>query len=454
MPIDTTKGERTNLFSAVRNQYKLLEEILSGTGNAFALKVAGAGLNFGVSVLLARLLGPQGTGLYFLALSSINLATIIGRAGLDNTLLRFVSVSSFRANWIQVSRTYYGGMSLALLASLVMTALLGGGAKWISESLFGEPSLAPALRLMSLSIAPFSLVMLHSESLKGLRRISSAIMVGSVAIPFFSISMMVFLVPQFHLNGAVLSYVLATILALFLGLVFWRRFTPKLSFSVERSDVRLLTETSFPLLGVAIANLLISSTSTFLLQYWVDSDAVGIYNIAYRTATLTSFVLFAVNSVVAPRFASFYAEGNLERLEKTALTAARVMTLLGLPMLILFVLTPRWVLTFFGPGFAEASTALAILAIGQFVNVITGSVGYILMMCGYERLVRNNVFVFAFLNVLFNGFLIPILGINGAAISTSITVALMNIVLVFIVYRKLGIMTLPLPIGRTRYAKQ
>jgi O-antigen/teichoic acid export membrane protein len=110
------------------------------------------------------------------------------------------------------------------------------------------------------------------------------------------------------------------------------------------------------------------------------------------------------------------------------------------------VLAPRWILALFGSGFTSGSTSLAILAGGQFVNVVTGSVGFILMMCGYEKLMRNTILGIALLNMLLNFLLIPWFGVNGAAIATAVSLALMNLILVFIVYRKLKIMTLPIPV--------
>ena len=55
-------------------------------------------------------------------------------------------------------------------------------------------------------------------------------------------------------------------------------------------------------------------------------------------------------------------------------------------------------MSLFGPEFRAGGPVLTILAAGQYVNVLTGSVGYLLMMTGNERLVRNNMAVAALLN--------------------------------------------------------
>jgi len=45
---------------------------------------------------------------------------------------------------------------------------------------------------------------------------------------------------------------------------------------------------------------------------WVSSEEIVQLAVAQRTALLTSFVLMAVNLVVAPRFASMYKKGEMK----------------------------------------------------------------------------------------------------------------------------------------------
>ena len=46
-------------------------------------------------------------------------------------------------------------------------------------------------------------------------------------------------------------------------------------------------------------------------------------------------------------------------------------------------------MSIFGKGFIGGIWLLRILAIGQFINAVTGSVGYILTMSGHEKDIRN-----------------------------------------------------------------
>uniref|UniRef100_B3EM06 Polysaccharide biosynthesis protein n=1 Tax=Chlorobium phaeobacteroides (strain BS1) TaxID=331678 RepID=B3EM06_CHLPB len=126
----------------------------------------------------------------------------------------------------------------------------------------------------------------------------------------------------------------------------------------------------------------------------------------------------------------------------TARNTAKLMTLIASPLLLLFLVAPQWVMGMFGEEFQKGGVLLSILAIGQFVNVATGSVGYVLMMSGNEKLMRNNVAFVAVLSVVLNAALVPLYGAFGAAIATAVCLALQNMIAAYMVSSRLGINTL------------
>jgi O-antigen/teichoic acid export membrane protein len=99
----------------------------------------------------------------------------------------------------------------------------------------------------------------------------------------------------------------------------------------------------------------------------------------------------------------------------------------------------------FGAEFVTGASVLSILAIGQSVNVITGPAGNVLMMCGHERVVRNVLLASAMICLIANLILIPRMGAVGAAMANSATVTFENLTMVVLVWRKFGIMTIPMP---------
>jgi len=98
----------------------------------------------------------------------------------------------------------------------------------------------------------------------------------------------------------------------------------------------------------------------------------------------------------------------------------------------------------FGEEYVQAAHLLQILIIGQFINVITGSVGYLLNMTGHEKDMRNVVFFSGPLALILGFVLTPLYGATGAAVATAIALASQNLLAVFMVKKRLGFNTLNL----------
>lgn len=416
-----------------------MQEVVSGAGIAFVLRVTGAGFGFLFNVLLARFLGAEGAGIYYLAFTVTTVATVAGRMGLDNALLRFTAAHSALGEWGAVKGVYRHGMRMALLASGSATVVVFACAPLVARGIFSEPSLITPLRWMALSILPMSLILLHGELLKGLKRVRDAALLQGTAMSVLSCLFLLIAGSSRGVLGAVLAYTLASILVLLVAVLLWRGAMSRVRDVQGRFSGRLLASTSFPLLLVASMDLVMSFTDTIMLGILGRASEVGVYGVALRTAMLTSFILIAVNSVAAPKFAALFRQGDMRNLEAVARNSTRLMVAAALPALLVLILAPSLVLSVFGEGFRAGAAALSILAVGQFINVATGPVGYLLTMSGHERVLRNINVGGAALNVSLNLLLIPQLGMNGAAIATSVSWAMINLTALLLVHRKMNV---------------
>jgi O-antigen/teichoic acid export membrane protein len=91
---------------------------------------------------------------------------------------------------------------------------------------------------------------------------------------------------------------------------------------------------------------------------------------------------------------------------------------------------------------------LVILCVGQLVNASIGSVGSLLNMTGHERDTMMSVIVGASVNVVLNLVLTPQFGPIGAAIATTVTLIVWNLIMWHKVSTRIGIS--PSPFYRLR----
>jgi len=422
-----------------------IRDIISGASTAFFLKLLGVGFSFGFNVLIARLLGAEGAGIYYLALTVTTIATVLGRVGLDNTLLRYTAGGAIVGDWASVKGVYQKGLTLAITASAIVTLVVFVSAPLLSNAVFNQPELIEPIRWMSLSIIPMVALYLHAEMFRGLRQITYYQLFQGVGVPALSLVGLYFLGRIWGVKGAAWAYSIAALLTTLVALNLWHRTTPQFRDIAGYFETKTLLESSIPLFVVSLLSLCTDWTAVLFLGVWHTEADVGIFYIAQRTAMLIVLILSSVNSIAAPKFASLYKQGHIKSLELTARNSARIMILLASPVFLLFVLVPGYVLKLFGSDFEQGATELVILSIGQFINVATGSVGYLLTMCGYEKLIRSYLIVFTILNIILSLLLIPKFGLLGAALVTTLIISSINIAFAIEVYRKLSINMLPIP---------
>lgn len=418
-------------------------EVIRGTVVAFSVRAFGAVLALGFNWLLAKKCGADGAGLYFLALSVLTVGTVIGKLGLDNSLLRFIASNASIHNWKAVKGVYAKGMALALLASGLLSLAVYFLSSNVALFVFHKPELTEPLHWMAIAITPMSFLTLQAEALRGLKRIEDSVLLTGVLIPGFSATVLWFLGNKMGASGATLAYLIGCLLTAFIGLGLWYRAVPQLKNLKGRFRNSDLLKSSMPLFWTSIFETLTNWMSIFILGLWATKSEIGIYGTAFRIAAAVSMILIAVNSISAPKFAALYKKKQIKELTQTVRQTTKLMTLIAGPLLVLFLMFPDFIMGLFGPEFKSGGIILAVLAVGQFVNVITGSVGYLLVMSGNEKLIRNRSVVFAVFSLILNVTLIPLWGLLGAAIATSIGVAATNLVGVYLVNEKLGIWTIP-----------
>ena len=426
-----------------------MREVLQGTSVAMTLKVLSVGLNFGYNVVLARFLGAQGAGVYYLALTVTTLASVLGRVGLDHTLLRFTAASAIQEDWGRVADIYRKGIYLSTGASLAAAVVLYFSAQEIAARIFSEPELASPLRVMALGIPFLSLLTLHSQLLKGLKKVGAALFIQGAGVSLIGLPLLVVLAGALGVKGAALAYVAATMLAFLLGAGLWRRAVPRVKHIRSTFDIHLLVRTSLPLLWAAIMMFILTWVDTIMLGIWVESAYVGIYGAVLRVARLTSFFLLAVSSIAAPKFAALYEQRDMQGLKQVTQGTSKLVIVLSLPLVAIFLLAPRAVLGVFGPAFEAGATTLKVLSIGYFINTMAGVVSYLLMMTGNQQAVSKIMTVAALLNAGLNYLLIQPFGMLGAGIATATTMIFTAVVFVWVVYKKLGFMPVVFPGLRT-----
>ncbi|TPV34955.1 hypothetical protein FJ651_05355 [Paucihalobacter ruber] len=201
-------------------------------------------------------------------------------------------------------------------------------------------------------------------------------------------------------------------------------------------NYKKIIKVSLPMSISALFILLMQSIDSFFIIKYNSFKELAYYSTAIRITTLVSIVLTSINTIIAPEISENFFKKDFKKLREIIFKASKLNFLLSIPLLLCLLLFPNTILGFFGDNYTNAKIALIILCVGQIVNSFCGSVGLYLNMTGKQNELLLLLLLALILNIIFNVILVPKYGINGAAISSCISLAFWNILgLIFIYYK-------------------
>ena len=183
-----------------------LKEIFEGASVTFILRSVGFLFTFGFNLMLARMLGPDGTGLFFLCISIITVASVVSRMGLDNVVLRFSAEAEAKKDWGALIGHFKKSTTLCLATSLFLMVMILIGAPWMAGRIFQKPLLVEPLQWMTPTIPAISIIFLHAELLKGLKKIMLSQIIQGTCLPIATLTVCLYLGNKWELPGIAAGY--------------------------------------------------------------------------------------------------------------------------------------------------------------------------------------------------------------------------------------------------------
>ncbi len=392
-------------------------------------------------VLLARTLGPESYGTYAFVLSIITLLSLPAKAGLPTLLVRETAKNQLNKDWGLMRGLLKASNLFAIGYSVIVVTIVGS---WLL--LRGDDTLETATLLWALLLLPLmAFEAVRTGTLRGLRWVLSAqapeqivrpatviLLVGSVVLLGSELSAVRAI--QFNVIGALLAFTLGVFLLL-------KALPQRAKTAESKYNIKPWAASLLPLSLFAGLKLLDSQVSILFLGFLATSEEVGLFRVAATGAALVAFGLNAVNMAMAPQIARLYNSGELEKLQRTITLSTRVVALVSFPVAIVLIVFGGPIIDIvFGQEYVSAA-ALTILCLGQLVNASAGSVALVLNMTGNDKSTVIGAALALIVNLILCLILVPFLGLVGAAIGYSISLSVWNVLLMFMVRKKLGINT-------------
>jgi O-antigen/teichoic acid export membrane protein len=420
-----------------------------GTARSGGINLAGAAFNqalrFGITLLIARLLGRRDVGLFYQAFALFTLLQLIGAGGFKHTLTRFVAVHRVDRDQSALRGTVRLGLAISTLVASAVGVVLFLSSSWLARDAFGDPGLEPLLALVALAMPPTVFTDCALSATQGYKTMRPYALVNLFFEPAFRIVLTgALLAAGLGLTGVMVALLVTNWVAAVLAALALRKLMGPATGSPRYDRLRELYSFTAVSWVTTLTNSGLIWADTIMLGLYLRPADVGVYQISARLVLLATIFIQPMTTSFAPRVADLYRRGSLSMLRETYVLITSWIFRLALPSFIVLIVFPRELLEIFGEGFVAGSTVTVVLALGQLVNSATGPCGYMLLMSGRQALQMANSIGALVLNVALNVWLIPQYGIVGAATSWAITIAGFNLLRLAQVNKLMGM----LPVDR------
>jgi len=420
----------------------LLRSGLSKSLVSLVIKVATAGLTYGMYVILARLMGVVEYGYFAFGLSLATILAIGANYGQQTAILRYWPEEMVAGRPQKALEALRSGGAVTILAGLgISVLLLGVGA--VSDG-FGVPG--GHLYAAATLILPLALAEYWSSALRAQGSVWTALtprdIVWRLGLPLLVAALWY---AGVTLTGAAALLLTATVLGLSLVLQYILARARRYEIAAGTTGLRDYwrdhgTPSRSFFLGTVLDSAALNVDIIFV-GLLVAPAAAGVYFNAFRTAGLLTLFMFAITLVVAPMVARYYHAGEMRKAQAITALCAWAGFVFSLAVFAGFLLFGDVILGLFGEGQEQGKTILILLSVGLLFDAATGPSRIVLMMTGHER-----QYVRIFGSIVVAGMLaqlivIPIYGLLGAAIMNMISRIAAQLAIAWFANRKIGLDT-------------
>lgn len=365
-----------------------------------------------IVVIVARFFGPMGQGVYSLLKNFVSICILFLDMGISVSIIYFAGKKIYPPStlvWISTIAAFINGLIGIILANVLYLSF---------------PSILKGINLQvfewSISALPFFLlVSFLSVLFLGLQKIMiyNKLTIISNIIPMLSIAILCYLFQDVKIVfvAILFSSICVTIISFLYFINADLIAKPTFNWKILRD---LIVWGSRIQLG-NILQYLNYRFDIFIINYFLNPMNVGLYFVAVAIAesilmTTKSMAIIILSDTV-----------NLEnKKSSTALTAktSRIGFSLNIIISIAMAILSPWIIPFvFGEAFYNSVVPFILLLPGVIALSITNILASFITGIGFPQYNVNASGISCIFTILLNLLFIPLLGINGAAIATSVS---------------------------------
>jgi stage V sporulation protein B len=386
-----------------------------------------------ITIFLGRLLGADDLGLYRMVFSIYNIAVLFVGIGIPAAMIKFIAEN--KEDHDSVKSTYSTCLISLLVIGVAIVPVF-----YAFSGIFAETFSMPELEgLIKITAFVFPFWMLFDTTLgllNGLRMMKDYAFGQITQATLMVLSTILFLYLGFGVTGAVYAILFSYIVTSLL-LVYRARAFIKTGIADFFQRMKGITSFGSQIMIANAVNTINYQADVVFVGYFLLASDVGYYAVAASLSRLLWVLPQSIQRITYPSLSEYWASNNHVLFNEVVNKSIQYTACILTPMVLFVMFYSQDIIELtMGEGFEASVVPLLILLVGGSINaIIQRPIGSILYAIGLPTLNLKIFSSIAIFNIILNIMLIPLFGIIGAALATSITLLLLTTLVMYFAQR-------------------
>jgi O-antigen/teichoic acid export membrane protein len=397
-------------------------------------------------IILARVASQDDVGVFYLALSIMSILNVFSDLGISGAFLRYVPFFEGKnqrgkiKDLMRLSYTYLTILSVLIIAVIIWQADTVG-------AIYKNDRLPDAIRILSLYIILGNIFRLNYLYMQGTGDIKNSQLYQNLQ----NLLKLVFTVVLFYIFGSspsiiAFGFILSFLAALVLSSPAVYHDVKSIKESEALSHKELFGEV-IPL-GVLVAvlqyfSLIISSSDRLILGYLIEpgkaSAVIAVYSFAATLAAVLIVFPAAIGNIFLPVVSRLAGKEDMPSMRQVMATSQRWSLFITLPIaVVMMAFSGDMMRVFYGAQYESGGLAMSIFTLGMLFSCVSYTVSLALAAMRLVKIELIIAVIGGIVNIALNFFLIPIVGMEGAALASLVSFFITAILLLHFGEKLLG----------------
>ncbi len=396
---------------------------------------------FVIHGFLGRILGPADYGRYSLVITLTTMIIILIGNGIPTAMAKYLS-ECFETDKPLARSIKKQAIFLQIIVIGTITAVFFLLSPIIA-GLLNDETLTPLFRLSTLIIPAFAAASFYFSYYTGLHKFNLQAVLKIIR-SFVRVGFVVGLAYFFGVKGSIWGYVIAPTIV-FLAALTIDKIKISKEFDFYKSDKKpqknfdwkKLINYAWQIVVFFLAYELLISIDLYMVKALLQNDYLtGIYNAALTVGRIPYYIFYAMTIFLLPMISKSTARDNRTETKKILAQSLRVIFLLLLPMVILLSIFAGQSLEFlYGKKYAGGASAMSVLVFGVGFLTLFYVMSFAMNGAGKTKISMLIAMIGFVINGILNYILIPLHGIFGSAVATSIASSITMFLMLYFLHR-------------------